>query len=417
MKQSLKIWIQGFLLLLLCNGLQVLKAQPIDSLIREVLQENPQLKALELEYRAAQQVAPQVGQLPDPQLGLGVFVLPPQTRTGPQWIRLGVTQMLPWKGTLDARESLADGKAAVHLQAIEQTQLQLVLEFQQNYLQLYKLREDQRILRGKMRFFEALESLALSRVETSKGSLADVVLVQVKKRELEHQLALLETKENVPLANLNALRAQPQSTEITIRDSLAFAWLPYDRNALPEALLMQHPGVRVLQDQQRIRELDKAVNRLSAKPDFGVGIDYLFVSKRQDMDVPNNGQDVLMPRVSLNLPLNKSKYEHRDLQLDLEKEALEFRKENLLLDLNRRLEQAWNLRDEAQLEIAFYQDQKEKLQSSLRLLQSEYSNQRIGMSELLELHLTDIEYERGILEAIVKSYQAVWLMESIIKVD
>ncbi|MEZ4932956.1 MAG: hypothetical protein R2788_12665 [Saprospiraceae bacterium] len=86
-------------------------AQSIDELLQIAASENPGLKALEKEYLAALEKAPQVSQLPDPELGVGVFPLPVETRLGAQIVRVGATQMLPWPGTLDGRADLETTKA------------------------------------------------------------------------------------------------------------------------------------------------------------------------------------------------------------------------------------------------------------------------------------------------------------------
>ncbi len=70
------------------------------------MNENLELKIFEKEYLAALEKAPQVSQLPDPEAGIGVFPLPVETRLGAQILRVGATQMFPWKGTLDSKKDL-----------------------------------------------------------------------------------------------------------------------------------------------------------------------------------------------------------------------------------------------------------------------------------------------------------------------
>jgi len=83
------------------------KSQPLDTLLALLPKNNPELQALNLEYQAALQIAPQVSQLPDPELKLGWFPLPPETRLGPQRMWWIFNQMLPWPGKLEAQKQLA----------------------------------------------------------------------------------------------------------------------------------------------------------------------------------------------------------------------------------------------------------------------------------------------------------------------
>ncbi|HPF68247.1 MAG TPA: TolC family protein, partial [Flavobacteriales bacterium] len=67
----------------------------------------------------------------------------------------------------------------------------------------------------------------------------------------------------------------------------------------------------------RLHELDlrmdaalsqaEAARRMGA-PRMGLGIDYVVVDERTDMDLPDNGRDVIMPMFSVSLPIYRSKY-------------------------------------------------------------------------------------------------------------
>ncbi|MBK7342983.1 MAG: hypothetical protein IPJ06_07730 [Saprospiraceae bacterium] len=77
-----------------------------------------------------------MSQLPEPEVGLGLFVLPVETRLGPQWVRLSASQMFPWKGTLQARENVAIAMASVRYERIAASRLQLHDQIRKAYLQV-----------------------------------------------------------------------------------------------------------------------------------------------------------------------------------------------------------------------------------------------------------------------------------------
>ncbi len=76
------------------------------------LQRNPKLARLAAEALAVEQRAPQVKALPDPTATLTWFVMPPQTRVGPQRAAVNIAQRLPWFGTLKFDEQAALWDAA-----------------------------------------------------------------------------------------------------------------------------------------------------------------------------------------------------------------------------------------------------------------------------------------------------------------
>ena len=116
-----------------------MSAQSLQELLGVAELNNYELRALEDEYLAALEKAPQVSQLPDPEASLGLFLLPPETRLGPQRIALGVSQMFPWKGTLEAREVVALSNAQAKYQRIAAAKLNLFYQVKLAYFQLYEL--------------------------------------------------------------------------------------------------------------------------------------------------------------------------------------------------------------------------------------------------------------------------------------
>ena len=86
--------------------LSQINAQSLDTLLIKAVQNHPELKSLEAEYEAHVLKAVQVQQLPDPQLGIGVPVLRPETRLGPQLVGLKGSQMFPWFGTQNIKKEI-----------------------------------------------------------------------------------------------------------------------------------------------------------------------------------------------------------------------------------------------------------------------------------------------------------------------
>ncbi|TNE48009.1 MAG: cation transporter, partial [Bacteroidetes bacterium] len=181
MTRNNRIWV----LLLLCLGIRSgAQAQDLESLLVTADSANLELQGLYLEYQAALEVAPQVSQLPEPEAGLGLFVLPVETRLGPQWVRLSISQMFPWKGTRQARSNVALAMAAPRYEKIAAARLNLHYQIKTAYYQLYELDKKQQIIKDRIQLFKSLEALATTNLETGTTSMADVLRLQVRIREL-----------------------------------------------------------------------------------------------------------------------------------------------------------------------------------------------------------------------------------------
>ena len=98
------IYIIGLLLFLQ----PIVSAQDeLDNYLVIAAENNPGLKTRFNEYMAALEVAPQAKALPDPQLAFGWFIMPVETRLGPQQLKVSASQMFPWFGTRKAKENVA----------------------------------------------------------------------------------------------------------------------------------------------------------------------------------------------------------------------------------------------------------------------------------------------------------------------
>src|SRR5690554_1442049 len=115
------------------------KAQTLDSLLKKAYDNNPTLKAIQLEYEAALQKGPQVSQLPDPTVGVGVPILRPETRLGGQVLSVSASQMFPWFGTLKAKEDVALTMAKSKYEQIAAERLDIDYQIKTAYFNLYLL--------------------------------------------------------------------------------------------------------------------------------------------------------------------------------------------------------------------------------------------------------------------------------------
>ena len=147
------------ILILATTGFVRSAAQPLEELLQTAVAGNFEIKALENDYKAALEKAPQVSQLPDPEINAALFVLPPETRLGPQRVALGASQMFPWKGTLEARASLALSQAGVKFQQIDAAKLEVLYQVKAAYFQLYELTQYKHIIENNLPLYKSLESL------------------------------------------------------------------------------------------------------------------------------------------------------------------------------------------------------------------------------------------------------------------
>ena len=384
----------------------ILRAQALDNLLAQADSNNLELKALYQDYLAALEKAPQVSQLPEPEAGLGVFALPVETRLGPQWVRLSATQAFPWKGTLDARRDLMLVMARAQYEKIAATRLDLHYKVKKAYYVLYELGKKQLILQRSIDIFRRIESIALANVEAGRSKLADVLRIQLRIRELEEEIAVLEAEKEKPLASINSLLNRPPGTPVIPADTLYAVRPSYSLDSLQQLIAEGHPLLRMFTLQQEAARQAIKVNDLEGKPSFAAGLDYIFVGERSDANPAGNGRDILSPRVGVRIPLYRDKYRAKEQEERIRIQALNFRKEDLQLRFRAALENAFATWETAGIRYKLYDEQKQTTLSVLDLLQAAYSAEGASFIDLLQTENQYIQYDLMQLSAMVKMYLA-----------
>lgn len=397
------------IILLFCLGIFSINVsgQTLDSLISQAYSNNPELKALQLEYEAALQKGPQVSQLPDPTIGLGVPVLRPETRLGGQVLSVSASQMVPWFGTLKAKEDVVLTMAKSKYERIAATRLNVDYQIKSSYFNLYLLQAKQNIIRRNIRIFEAIEKVALAKVESGKSIASDVLTVQIKIEELVNQIQILEEGKRTYSAAINEAINNPFDDTIQVDTTEALvAELVFDLKKYRQKIQSSHPLVGQLDWNIETANKELALNALAGKPSFGAGLDYSLVSRRTDAFPANNGRDILIPKVMVSIPIYRKKYSAKKQEEQLKQQAYTLQKEQFTNSLLSNIQAYKSEYESAKLMYELANKQIEISKSAYDILLSYYSSSGQRFDELLKLQSDINRYEIEVLKAIVQTHMA-----------
>ncbi len=400
------------LILALMASTFAVKAQTLDSLLKKAYDNNPELKALQLEYEAALQKGPQVSQLPDPTVGVGIPVLRPETRLGGQVFSVSASQMFPWFGTLKAKEDVVLTMAKSKYERVATERLNIDYQIKTAYYNLYLIQTKQSILRKNIRIFESLEKVALAKVESGKSIASDVLTVQIKIEELNQQIQILEEQKLAYTATINEAVNNPLNSAIQIDTTqITIAEIEYNIEQFRNNIQANHPLIKQLDWNIETSNKALALNALAGKPSFGVGLDYSLVTGRTDAIPVNNGRDILIPKVMVSIPIYRKKYAAKKEEESLKQQAFEFQKENLT---NRMISSIQGYKSEyesAKLMFELANKQIEISNSAYDILLADYSSKGKRFDELMKLQSDINRYEIEIIKSIVQSHLAKFKIE------
>ena len=252
------------------NNLQILP-----DYLRYAALNNAGLKAAFEQWKAAIEQVPQAGALPDPRFTYGRFIEEVETRVGPQRNKLGITQVFPWFGKIEARTQAAGATAKAARKRYEARKLKLFFEVKDTFHEYVYLAKAIEIARKNLELIEDYEQVALTKYVGAAAGHPDIVRAQVELAKLEDQLRTLEGLREPIVARLNAVLNRKGSELLPWPKKEEHRIVEVDRRQMKEILQSRNPELRALDF-----ELESAKSRVElAKkkfyPDIGVGVDWI----------------------------------------------------------------------------------------------------------------------------------------------
>lgn len=402
MKRLLIIWVMG------C-GLPVLAQDPVEPYLQLAAENNPGLKSKFQEYLAVMEQIPQSQALPDPQLGLGVFLLPVETRVGAQKANLGISQSFPWFGTLKSRAGVNSYMAEAKLVAFENEKLNLFRQVRLAYNQLYFLHKAIRLTAENLQLLNSFKELARVNFESGKTGFVNVLRVEMEEEELQVNLIYLQESEKSALSAFENLINHPLDTVMEFPEVLQASALEISEEHLMDSVESGNLELQVLDNQVRAKQEQENLARFMSKPSFRVGANYINISKRSGMDISDNGKDaILFPQVGISIPLARKKYQAMQKQAQLEKDGIEYKIAEKANQFNTQLQYLSRDYADAGRRITLYQRLFDLAERSLSLLQTEFATGKTDFEEVLRMQRKLLNYQLQLEKARVDLNNAVY---------
>jgi outer membrane protein TolC len=452
-------------LLFLCSLVRITSAQSLDEYLVKAAENNPELKAYYNEYLASSEIGNQVS-LPDPELQVGFFFRPMERFMGNQQADIRLMQMFPWFGMLKAQESEANQMALARYQLFLDAKNNLFYQVKTNWYTLAELEQTIRIADENLAILRKYERMALIRFESaatpssgassapmtsapsasfSTGSggmntmenqsqgmssqgkssamaspaamgstgpgMTDVLRIRLQISTLENDLELLNANK-IPLqVELNKLMNSPREAQISTPEPLLPFTMNLEKQAILDSISVYNPMLAMFDAELLALESQKQMAKLDGRPMLGAGVNYMPFKPRIEDGMSMGGNDMIMPMVTMTLPIYRKKTTAKIKEAELRQEAVRFNKENTF----NQLEISWSksIRDleDANRKIALYDSQLELAKQNLSLLLTAYATNGQDFEEVLRAQQLILDYEYSKISAITRQYNSIAMLE------
>ena len=252
------------------------EATPTDpvlaALLREAMEEHPDLWKAEAAVKMEEERVPQAGVLPDPSLSLGLqndgFQKLQIGRMETSFYSVAFTQPLPWPGKRTLRREVAALGVALSEATQARVRLSVEADVRRGYAALLLIRSQQTLQTQQAVFLEQAEQLARTRYEVGQGSQGDLLRAQLERTRLQQATWALAADEQAVVAGLNRLRQHEPAEPIATQRTLAE--LPEPTQLTPEAVEGRSPELAAARSSVKQSEKQVELAKLDRRPDFAV---------------------------------------------------------------------------------------------------------------------------------------------------
>lgn len=371
-----------------------------DDFVRYAIDHSPKVESAYQRWVAAAERLPQVKALPDPRISLGFFLDEVETRVGPQQARVGVSQMFPWPGLLEAREDAAAQAARAAWRRLEASVLEVTENVISTLHELAYLDAAIRITRENLELLASFEEVVRARYRVGAGSHPELVRVQVELGQLEDRLRQLHAMRPTYVAELNAAMNRPLDTAVNVVTGLPRLVATASVTELVAMASEANPMLLALDDQIEEQRLRVEVAKKEGLPEFTVGLDYIFTGNAMNPSIAESGDDPILLNFGVTVPLWRSKYNAGVREAMARRLAVLHERADETNRLAVLVQRAWFEHTDADRRVRLFETTlipkaKESLQASM-------ASFRAGETTLLEL----LDTERTLLEFAISAERA-----------
>ncbi len=413
---------------------------------------NPELKGKFNEYKAELEKTTIAGALPDPNITFGYFLQSMELLEGNQVADIKLMQMFPWFGTLKASKNEASQMAKSKYEEMRDVKYRIVYDIQSQYYQLYQTDQTIKLSFKNIEILNTIKQLALVKFKTdnsdqqsvvnnhetslsspqsagnmqggmqsaavkqqsemnnqgsesmggnsSNGGLAEILRIQLEINDIDNNIVLLKNNEKAMIARFNSYLNRKPTFVVRIADTLT-ADTTNDFRFTIDSILKNSPMLGMISSDMQANDANIRMSKLMRYPMLGLGVDYGVINKRADVMSGMNGKDMIMPMLSVSLPIYRRKYNAQIKETTLQKTANENKYDAAQNSLQADYIEELQKYNNGKQRLKFTKNQAAITQITFNLVINNFSSSKADMTEILRVQQQLLDYKLKSVEALV----------------
>lgn len=375
--------------------------------IKVAIANNPGVKSKNSAYEAFLERIQQAGAIPDPEISLEAYTMPMEVIGGRSLGNISFMQTFPWFGARKAARVEAGHNANIQKYQFNETVNDLILQITVKWYNMQKLNEQLRNNEENKKLLDQLEQLAVRIFSApSKGSesgMSEVLRIRLEIAEIENNMESIHSQIKAETAAFNALLNRETTDEVILGNRLHKTGFLFSDTEAISAIEAHNPTLRMITEEGLAFKAKAEADKKLSYPMIGVGAQYMVIGKTSNklMGMEGmNGKDMIMPMVSVSLPIFRNKYNAQQRESELWRKSSEENFKNTLNTLKSEYYSFKSRLDDADRKIRLYDKQKTLAETTYNLIVKEFVTGKSNLTNIIQVQRQLLDYQLKKAEAV-----------------
>lgn len=251
---------------------------------------------------------------------------------------------------------------------------------------------------------------------SSSTGMSEVLRIELEIVELESNMETIVSELKTESAKFNALLNRPLGSNIALPKGLEQTAYIFDASTIDQ-IKSNNPMLEMIEEEGQAYRAMGEMNKKMSYPMFGVGVQYMLNNKTKDamLAMGNmNGKDMIMPMVSVSIPIYRNKYKAQQKESQLWWEASQEKYANTVNTLETDLVKTKHQLDDASRKIKLYKKQTEIAEVTYNLAVREFATGKNDLTNIIQVQRQLLDYKLKQADAIANYNTMVATIQKLI---
>ena len=247
-----------------------------------------------------------------------------------------------------------------------------------------------------------------SEMGNTAPGMSDVLRIQLEMAEVENNIESLLSDLAAEKAKFNALLNRHVDYAVTVPDSITKVPFVFDERVSISEIENRNPMLGMMEEEELAYHAKNEMNKKMSYPMFGIGLQYMLIGENK-MAIPDqsmgngmNGMNMVMPMLSITLPLYRNKYKAEQRENRFMWQSARENYNNTLNILRSDLFKLKQQLDNAERKISLYKKQEQLARVAYQLVVQEFVTAKSDLTNVIQVQRQLLDYQLRNAEAIAE---------------